>query len=345
MVETNWIEQAKKCQQMKQSDLLQRFGELVAKMWNPRRFTSHVSPHELLQATSAQSDKRFRIGQSSNPLEFMSWFLNTLHTDLGGSNKSGSSIIHTTFQGELRIEHTVPRAKGIKKVRGGHEDEDGMMTVSKKPFLFLSLTLPPAPLFKDDSDRAFIPQVPLFDLLKRFDGDTAEIQADGSVKRYSISKLPRYLVVHIKRFKDNNWFIEKNPTLVNFPLKNLEMRPYIAKKELPSDEELLALSVPELKKRCMKRRIPHDVIDKYELVRLLSAHFETARVSTRYDLIANICHEGKPAEGGSYRVHMFHRSTDTWYEMQDLHVWTTETMPQLVALSETFLQIYERRKD
>jgi hypothetical protein len=30
------------------------------------------------------------------------------------------------------------------------------------------------------------------------------------------------------------------------------------------------------------------------------------------------------------RVHVYQKATDTWYEMQDLHVWTTETMPQLV---------------
>lgn len=30
------------------------------------------------------------------------------------------------------------------------------------------------------------------------------------------------------------------------------------------------------------------------------------------------------------RVHIYHKATDTWYDMQDLHVWTTETMPQLV---------------
>jgi hypothetical protein len=40
------------------------------------------------------------------------------------------------------------------------------------------------------------------------------------------------------------------------------------------------------------------------------------------------------------RVQVFHQSSDTWYEMQDLHVWTTETMPQLVGLSETYIQIY-----
>ena len=29
--------------------LVQRFGELVRKIWNPRNFKCHVSPHEMLQ--------------------------------------------------------------------------------------------------------------------------------------------------------------------------------------------------------------------------------------------------------------------------------------------------------
>jgi U4/U6.U5 tri-snRNP-associated protein 2 len=66
------------------------------------------------------------------------------------------------------------------------------------------------------------------------------------------------------------------------------------------------------------------------------------RQSTRYDLVANICHEGKP-DKGTYKAHIYQKATDTWYEMQDLRVWTTETMPQLVALSEAYIQIYERK--
>ena len=61
------------------------------------------------------------------------------------------------------------------------------------------------------------------------------------------------------------------------------------------------------------------------------------------------------------RMHTIHKATNTWYEMQDLHVWTTETMPQvhhgvflflflmffcgqLVALSEMYIQVYELQR-
>jgi U4/U6.U5 tri-snRNP-associated protein 2 len=40
------------------------------------------------------------------------------------------------------------------------------------PFLMLGLELPQAPLFKDTFERLIIPQVPLFSLLKKFNGET-----------------------------------------------------------------------------------------------------------------------------------------------------------------------------
>ena len=46
---------------------------MIPPVCNPRSFKSHVSPHELLQAISAASQKRFRIGQQSDPLQFLSW--------------------------------------------------------------------------------------------------------------------------------------------------------------------------------------------------------------------------------------------------------------------------------
>jgi len=40
-------------------------------------------------------------------------------------------------------------------------------------------------------------------------------------------------------------------------------------------------------------------------------------------------------------VHVKQQSSDQWYEIQDLHV--SETMPQLIGLSESLLTIYQRR--
>lgn len=41
--------------------LVQRFGELIRKLWNPCNFKAHVSPHEMLQAVVLCSKKKFQI--------------------------------------------------------------------------------------------------------------------------------------------------------------------------------------------------------------------------------------------------------------------------------------------
>ena len=41
--------------------LVQRFGELIRKLWNSRNFKAHVSPHEMLQAVVRCSNKKFQI--------------------------------------------------------------------------------------------------------------------------------------------------------------------------------------------------------------------------------------------------------------------------------------------
>ncbi|KAJ6741471.1 UBIQUITIN CARBOXYL-TERMINAL HYDROLASE [Salix viminalis] len=296
------------------SPLVQRFGELTRKIWHARNFKGQVSPHEFLQAVMKVSKKRFRIGQQSDPVEFMAWLLNTLHANLRTSKKN-NSIIYECFQGELEvIKETPNRAITEKKqnaddqnsdqrITDGRTKHDIFMETSRMQFLMLGLDLPPPPLFKDVMEKNIIPQVPLFNILKKFDGDTVTEVVRPRVARmkYRVTKLPRYLILHMQRFKKNNFFIEKNPTLVNFPVKNLELKDFIP------------LPMPK----------------------------ENERLRSKYDLIADIVHDGKPNEG-LYRVFVQRKSEELWYEMQDLHV--SETLPQMVALSEAYVQIYEQQQ-
>lgn len=90
------------------------------------------------------------------------------------------------------------------------------------PFLFLALDLPPAPLYQEDKDKDIVPQVPLTTILGKFDGQKVQEIGDQK-KRFNITRLPQYLIFHMKRFQKNNWTNEKNPTIVNFPIKNLDM--------------------------------------------------------------------------------------------------------------------------
>jgi U4/U6.U5 tri-snRNP-associated protein 2 len=83
--------------------LVQRFGELIRKLWNPRNFKAHVSPHEMLQSIVLWSKKRFQIIEQSDPIDFLTWFLHELHKQLRGNKKPDSSIINKTFLGEMKI--------------------------------------------------------------------------------------------------------------------------------------------------------------------------------------------------------------------------------------------------
>jgi U4/U6.U5 tri-snRNP-associated protein 2 len=318
------------------SSLVREFGHLVCKLWHARNFKAHISPHELLQAIAVASNKKFRIGHQSDPIKFMAWFLNTLHKDLGGNSRKSSSIISRTFQGEIEIT----QEKDIR-VPTGYEDEDEEVKVDvfkrRIKFLYLSLGLPAMPLFSENQQ---FEQIPLFQLLSKFDGETITTMADGTRKTHRITQLPDFMILHYQRFKNNQWFMEKNHTLVNFPLKNLDMKPYLAEADYPSVDALEAMSVKELKRMCGQHKLDiSGATEKSDLVDTLSEYFEEREIPCRMDLIANICHEGKP-ETGTYRVHTYHQTTNTWYELEDIHVWTSETMGQLVALSETYVQCF-----
>eukprot|EP00042_Codosiga_hollandica_P051171 m.624184 g.624184 ORF g.624184 m.624184 type:complete len:498 (+) comp58230_c0_seq4:285-1778(+) len=286
--------------------LVVSLGELVRKVYNPRAFKSHVSPHEFLQAVTTHSKKVFRLTQQSDPIEFLTWLLNSLHTCL---KKGKSSVIHDIFQGGMttwskKIPPTADQA-AISGVVIDENDEQYQEKMQETPFVFLALDLPPPPLFQDEMEANIIPQVPLADLLSKFNGISEKeykTYKDTHHKRFKLTKLPEYILVHIKRFTKNTFFVEKNPTIVNFPIKSIDFKPFL-----------------DLEKA--------DPLAEY-----------------KYDLLCNIVHDGLPGAGkGTYRVYIFHKATNTWFEMQDLHV--REILPQMITLSESYIQIYRRQSE
>ena len=101
-------------------------------------------------------------------------------------------------------------------------------TTSVVPTLFLSLELPPTPLFKDSAGGNVIPQIPIMQVLSKFDGKTViNDPKKGEQRSYRLLSLPKYIIFHLKRFTKNNFFLEKNPTIVNFPVKNLELKDFV----------------------------------------------------------------------------------------------------------------------
>ncbi|KAH8163648.1 hypothetical protein CIB48_g4604 [Xylaria polymorpha] len=156
------------------SELVKRCAILFRKIWNPRAFKSHVSPHELLQEISLRSNKKFTLTEQSDPVDFLSWFLNNLHLGLGGSKtKPGSSIIQRIFQGKLKVESQAITAKADVGDRLRFEEAAEVKTDITR-FLLLTLDLPPAPLFQDEMGGNIIPQVPLTTILSKYDGVKAQ---------------------------------------------------------------------------------------------------------------------------------------------------------------------------
>jgi len=180
--------------------LVKRFGELVRKLWNPKNFKAHVSPHEMLQAVVKCSKKRFQITQQSDPIEFLSWILNSLHLTLNGTKNANSSIIYKTFQGQMKIY-----TKKIASIDGDEDktSEEYKEQIEEKPFLYLSVDLPAPPLFRDEVKESIIPQVPLMQTLSKFDGITEQeykTYKDNYLKRYELIKLPKYLIICYRVF-------------------------------------------------------------------------------------------------------------------------------------------------
>lgn len=325
--------------------LVRALGAFTRKLWNPRGFKGHVSPHQMLNAVVTASGKQFNIGEKTDPIQFLAWFLNTMHMSLGGTRRRKSSIISRAFQGAVDITTDAVVRKEKRVVAPGKVEikEEIRSETNRKPFLYLSLDLPRSPLFKDGVESNFIPQVPLFELLNKFDGKTVDTVKAGVKRRFRLAKLPRYLIVHYKRFTMNNWFKEKNPTLVNFPLYNLNMEPYLATPPRPAADELNTMTVKQLRAVMEKRKVDaRGCLTRSDLVEAINSHFDKAVSgrATRYDLICNVCHDGSAKEG-SYKAYVLHRGMGKWFLFEDLDIKTSETMAQQVAQSECYIQVYE----
>lgn len=49
-------------------------------------------------------------------------------------------------------------------------------TMVESTFMYLTLDLPTAPLYKDEKEQLIIPQVPLFNILAKFNGITEKVR-------------------------------------------------------------------------------------------------------------------------------------------------------------------------
>lgn len=210
--------------------LATKLSELIRKIWNPRNFKGHVNPHEFVQALSDASSKLFKIGEQKEPISLFSWLLNSLHGYF--LTKKKSNILAELMRGSLQIfTSQLAKTKDEKITKSNIEK---MPDFNEKPFWyfskinffrFLSLDLPSVPLYKGENGGLLtIPQVYLEDVFKKFDGKTPTDDTKNNQRNlYRILKLPKYLILAVKRFVKNEFFTEKNNTLIMFPLKDIDL--------------------------------------------------------------------------------------------------------------------------
>ena len=217
-----------------------KLAELFRKMWNKSNFKEHISPHELLQVMSLASKKRFTINKQSDAIVFLSWLLNVLNNFFnskkpkrvalleGDNDVNCRNIIEEYFTGTLQVETFTLIKDDNDKAMNKHltiAHIDGIEYFYSKhttSFFYLSLDLPNTPLFKDSQEKINIPQISILELLNKFSGNKfIEDPVKDQRRKYKILTYPKYLILVFKRFENNMFFIEKNPTIVNFTTEHL----------------------------------------------------------------------------------------------------------------------------
>ena len=322
-----------------------RLSTLVRKLWNSEAFRNHVSPHELLQEIAIRSSKRFTLTQQSDPVDFLSWFLNNLHLSLGGSKtKLFSSIIQRTFQGRLSLEsQAITATAGSDRLRF---EDSTTITSQNVPYLMLTLDLPPTPLFRDAIEsKNIIPQVALTTLLQKYSGLVATEKSNHRVRHRLLHPLPPYLFFHVKRFSTNKFVAERNPTIVTFPSpRGLDMSPYVQPDPSyapPNGEDgaiyydLLANIVLDTSEYSGSRRGGEDT---------------NAADAANSAIGAEGKGDAQPGQRVSWKVQVRDKAAaldkkgrmPEWREIQDL--WVRSTEAETLFTREGYLMVWERRK-
>lgn len=168
-----------------------------------------------------------------------------LHRTLKGGRirsgtRKGATVVTRALQGKVHVTTEKNVATDAEKEAGIAQRIE--TTQAESNFFFLTLDLPAAPLFKDELERNIIPQVPLMVLLRKFDGNTwTELPVEHMRKRFVLTLLPPYIVLHVKRFTHNRFFLEKNPTIVTFPVRSLDFSPYLRDATGPAKYDLVSV--------------------------------------------------------------------------------------------------------
>ena len=179
---------------------------------------------------------RFRGYQQQDAHEFLRYILDHLHTELMQVSNAGikqtslgkdNSIVTTIFGGVLQNEVICLNCNQQFK--------------KNDPFLDLSLDIPVERKHKSqrlNDNCNENNKYDLFDCLASFiqleELADSELyycpnckQKHKSTKKFWIRRLPNVLCLHLKRFRWNNYFRTKVDSVIEFPLRGLDMNKYI----------------------------------------------------------------------------------------------------------------------
>ena len=186
-------------------------------------------------------------------------------------------------------------------------------------------------------------QVPIYDLLRKYDGAREQASPATGRRTMRVLSLPPYLIVSIARFTRNRFFVEKNPTIVNFPVKNLNLRGCIA--DLPRQKAVksaggTAVEVAAVAAGATNGAAAHGAAAAQPPPQSPAAAQHTVPQQQPvygYNLLASISHVGDKRPDGVYKMYVHRGADGTWQEVQDLRV--QETQAEAVAITEALLQV------
>ncbi|XP_065672364.1 ubiquitin carboxyl-terminal hydrolase 3 isoform X3 [Hydra vulgaris] len=259
--------------------LVEELRKVLCALWQQGSNTA-ISPESLFTVVW-KVVPRFRGYQQHDAHEFMHCLLDRVHNELLTSKRFTNgcdTIISGIFGGQLQSDVTCLTCGTISKKQEAYRD--------------LSLDIPFKPKLKVSPGKKKTPSAcQLIDCLQSFvEMETLDEsewymcekcnKKQPSTKKFWILRLPNVLCLHLKRFRYSPLARTKVDTFVRFPIKELNMDPFILK----TNQKTNRMSI--------------------------KAHL--------YDLAACVVHHGSGAGSGHYTTYARHEGS--WYNFNDSSV-------------------------
>ncbi len=236
------------------------------------------------------------------------------------------------------------------------------------PFFLLAIDLPPPPVFQDVVEKNIIPQVPLAELVSKYDGVTFQ-EARGMIRRYKVLRLPPFVILHYRRFTRNNFVEERNPTIVNFPVRGLDLAETVRGEGASATEtEASVETAYDLVANITHEATPGSVRDGQVWRVQVHTRLDGEPISSAHEIAARRQRVQRRREEREQRAEARRKAglppqrpageageeeeddddeeeevmmEEKWYQIQDLFV--EEVNRQMLFLGETYIQIWERK--